>query len=55
MNKKIYFRKVKGGGINIKQLIFFRIVIALLKNDCRSNGDKHGWKLEIKKRNKTAL
>jgi hypothetical protein len=55
MNKRIYIRKVKGGGINIKQLIFFRIVITLLKNNSQSNGDKHGWRLEIKKRNRTAL
>lgn len=55
MNKKIYYRKAKGGGLNIKQLVFFGVVITLSKNDCRSNGDVKGWNLKLQKRNTTNL
>ena len=53
--KKIYFRKVKGGGMHILQVIFFGAVVTLSKNKSWSNGEVHGWRLSVKRRNQTAL
>lgn len=51
----IYTRHVKGGGLDIYQLIFFAHVLTISKNASWSNGDVHGWKLSAKRRNRTNL
>lgn len=50
-----YGRSVKGGGMNIKQLVTPKHVISLSKNSSGSNGDVHGWKVGHKKRKETNL
>lgn len=50
-----YGRSVKGGGMNIKQLVLGKKVYQASKNTSRSAGDVHGWKLERKDRSKTNL
>lgn len=54
-NKAIYARSVKGGGMNIKQLIAGKHVFSLTKNKSASNGEKHGWRYKHKKRKDTDL
>lgn len=50
----IYGRSVKGGGMNIKQLVLPKHVLSYSHNKSRMNGDI-GRKIEIKKRDKTNL
>lgn len=50
-----YARSVKGGGMNMKQVVTPKNVYTLSKNTSRSAGDVHGWKVEKKERNKTNL
>lgn len=52
--KNIYFRSVTHGGIWLKQLVFFGIVLGICHNSSWSNGDR-GWSIIIKRRNQTAL
>ena len=50
----IYGRSVKGGGMNIKQLVLPKHVATYSHNKSHANGDV-GRKFEIKKRDKTNL
>lgn len=52
--KKVYFRSITWGGLWLKQLIFFGVVIGICHNSSRNNGDL-GWSIIIKRRNQTAL
>ena len=51
----IYGRSVKGGGMNMKQVIGPKNVYTLSKNTSGSNGDVHGWKIGKKARKETNL
>lgn len=48
--KPIYYRHVTGGGLNIKQIIFFGLVLSLNNNRSWSNGDKCKNKITLSKR-----
>lgn len=55
MKKKIYFRKVFGGGMKILQLVAFSRVFTLSKNTAWWNGEKHNWRISTKSRKLTDL
>ena len=51
----VYGRSVKGGGMNIKQVVGPKNVYTLSKNSSGNNGDVHGWKVSKKARKETNL
>lgn len=52
--KFVYFRRVKGGGLHLIQLIIGPIIIGYSRNRSWSNG-KIGREIYIKQRNQTLL
>jgi len=53
--KKFGVRSVKGGGMNIKQLITPKHVFSVTSNSSGSNGDIHKFRFSHKKRSETNL
>lgn len=53
--KNLYFRQAHGGGIDLFQIVIGSLVLSLYRNRSASNGDVHGWRVEAKRRNLTAL
>lgn len=53
--KKIYLRSIEGNAISIFQIIFFNKVLSISRNKSWTNGQKHGWKVELMERNTTNL
>lgn len=48
--KSVYFRSLPGKSLAIFQIVFFDFVLSLSRNKSWSNGNVHGWRVEVLKR-----